>query len=372
MLTLVVGFRNREIERVRRCLDSLAGQTFKEFTLIFVDYGSPTPVATKAKEMVERYAFARYVYSDTRGWPWNRSRALNIGVRRAGSDYVATTDIDMIFDPNFLAMAMERARPGGVVYCQPTYLPKDFNRWEEIPSSAAEFKKSIQNRHGGFMCLPTRVVHRIRGFDEYYRYWGVEDRDLAHRLTTEGLEPVWLPEQAVMFHQWHPELNYASPDFMPNGAWQRMSIHFEKQKSIVVRNREDWGAIHQTSQRQAWRFVDPESLKLVNNDQLVMVDLQPDDQVSVSDLLHRLRQAPSGHALAVEHANYPGHTSWLDAFIRIANRVVRKTGRPPCVDYRGNLLHAFISDCLFDYEEAVADYCLNIPVSDGLTLLVRA
>jgi GT2 family glycosyltransferase len=372
MLTLVIGYRNRDVERVKRCLDSLARQTFKEFTLIFVDYGSPSAIAAAAKQTVERYPFTRYVYSDTRGWPWNRSRALNIGGRLAQSEYVVTTDVDVVFEKNVLEIVAHHLHRGRVLHCRPYFLPKDFSDWENLTSRLPSFRLGTEAMLGVFMGVPRKVFHELRGFDEYYRYWGVEDRDLAHRLKTVGVEQAWLPDEARMFHQWHPESNYVTADFMPDGAWRRMSIHFEQHKGSVTRNTECWGMIHRTEQRQVWQFVDPEAVALIKNDRLVMVDLQPDSEVSVSNVLRQLWQLPSGHALAVNHADYPGRTRWVDAIIRKVNAACVRLGSRARIDYRNNLLHAAISDCLFDCEEVIADYYLNIPASDGLTLVVRA
>ena len=102
MISIVVGFRNREIERVKRSLDSLAKQTYTDFEIIFVDYGSDTSIATEIEKLVTSYKFIKYVYSDTRGWFWNRAHALNTGVKIASGNVILFFDIDLILESNFL------------------------------------------------------------------------------------------------------------------------------------------------------------------------------------------------------------------------------------------------------------------------------
>ncbi|MDQ7034164.1 MAG: hypothetical protein Q9P01_04820 [Anaerolineae bacterium] len=36
--------------------------------------------------------------------------------------------------------------------------------------------------------IATRVFHEMRGYDEYYRYYGVEDRDMSIRLRLMGIK----------------------------------------------------------------------------------------------------------------------------------------------------------------------------------------
>ena len=193
-LTIVFGFRDRDAIRVQRCLDSLAAQTVKDFTVLFVDYGSQSEVAAAIRPIVASYPFCRYLYSDTRGYPWNRSRALNIGIRQAASTYTATSDVDMIFAPNFCAAVLQQATSQRLLQCRWHFLSRRFADWEQVSNYTGQFLLSGKSGLGGFQCAPTEAFHSLRGFDEFYHYYGVEDRDVSHRLRLLGLEEVWLTE----------------------------------------------------------------------------------------------------------------------------------------------------------------------------------
>src|SRR5438552_2538149 len=101
-LTIVFIYRNRDLQRAKRSLDSLSRQTSKEFNVIFIDYGSEEPFKSGVQKIITEYSFCNYVYSDSRGMPWNRSHALNTGIRLAKTGFVFTADIDMIFETKFV------------------------------------------------------------------------------------------------------------------------------------------------------------------------------------------------------------------------------------------------------------------------------
>jgi glycosyltransferase involved in cell wall biosynthesis len=372
MLTIVVAFRNRDTERIMRCLDSLAAQTYEDFELLFVDYGSFSNIASSARKVVGQYPFARYLYSDARGWPWNRSRALNIGGKRARGAYVVTTDVDMVFEKDFMAVVARHARKDRVLHCQPYFLPKDYDQWDNLSQHTRGLQQATKDAFGGFMCVATEVFHEIRGFDEYYRFWGREDRDIFYRLSGLGLEVVWLPDLALMFHQWHREFNFHTPGFMPDNVWGDMCQHIYEKRNCAVRNPGAWGVIHPTEARKAFEFIEPESSEIIRNDRLMMKDLPPDSCASIGELLLDFSELPPGHAFGVNHAFYPKRDYVMEMVISCVNRVARKINMNSAVDYRKNILHSYLAECLDQYPDMISDYYLNYPVLNGLTIMVRA
>ena len=110
-LSILVAFRNREITRVERFLQGLAAQTFRDFELIFVDYGSAPELSARTEALLRRHAFARYLFNDSRGMPWNRAHALNSGARLAGGEYILCTDVDLVYSHGVLGELAAAARP---------------------------------------------------------------------------------------------------------------------------------------------------------------------------------------------------------------------------------------------------------------------
>ena len=54
------------------------------------------------RSLVEQYAFVRYYYLYTVGHPWNRSHALNTGIRVSDASYILMGDVDLIYSTKCL------------------------------------------------------------------------------------------------------------------------------------------------------------------------------------------------------------------------------------------------------------------------------
>jgi glycosyltransferase involved in cell wall biosynthesis len=370
-LSVVFGFRDRDTLRVKRCLDSLTSQTFRDFDVLFVDYGSQPETVKSIRPLIESYTFARYIYTDTRGWPWNRAQALNIAGRQVKSDYIMTTDVDMIYPPDFLETVMSQADLGKELHVVPHLLPEDFSDWEHMTQYQNRLPTMNQNAKGACQCIATEVYQRIRGFDEFYRYYGTEDRDINLRLRSLGLEEVWLTDQTCMFHQWHGRSDYMTPQFMPEGYWSRALNHLVGYETQAVRNDEHWGAICTTEQRLAFRFLDLETSQLKDQDELHQFNESPYSNQSVVNMLHRFRELPSGHALAVNRAFVPTRSPWSDRLIHYGNRILSRLHTQSRIDYPANRLHSFLVELIDLNPQLVADYFLGFPALNGVSLLVR-
>jgi len=252
LLTIVFGFRNRELLRVKRCLESLKNQTYKGFEVIFVDYGSESDVSNEVSKLVRSFDFCEYVYSETRGWAWNRSRALNIGVRLSKTKYVMTSDIDIIFDSGFIAQNMNLASNKYALHAFCYFLPKRFKKWGRISSLRHTFKQSNTSALG-LLLLSKENHEKIGAFDEYYQFWGIEDQDLEHRLNSSGINTKWLDcSESRLYHQWHPVNNNTMFSYLPFGYWEDAKMYFGKNFANQKRNTiKPWGRITFRDQRPA-------------------------------------------------------------------------------------------------------------------------
>lgn len=259
-LSIIFGFRNRDTLRVKRCLDSLANQTYRDFNVIFVDYGSEQYVSSSIVSLISDYDFCRYVYTDTRGQPWNRSKALNIGINQADTTYVMTSDIDMIFDEQFMERLSDKYSDDRAIYSYCYYLPKNFTDWDRLKTRVGSLEMSTKSGLGALLLLPKAAYERLGSFDEFYQFWGIEDRDFAQRLLQSGMKQDWLdPAEFFMFHQWHPVLDYHSYTLMPSEYWLDAEEYFAKNINQPIRNRFGWGAIITREQRPVLSYLDGET-----------------------------------------------------------------------------------------------------------------
>lgn len=371
-LTIVFGFRDRDLERVRRSLDSLAEQTFSSFRVVLVDYGSGAETIKETRQLVESYSFCEYVYSDSRGLPWNRSHALNTGVRRAESDFVMTTDVDMIFPPDFLTVVMDRASAESALYCYNHFLPEGFSDWHRLGETAHYLRPAGRAARGGCQVVAAEIFRRLGGFDEYYRYWGLEDHDFHWRLMQAGLREIWLNDRTTLYHQWHPPLDWQTAGFMPDSWWPRVQSYFHRSKEQLVRNPDGWGELLRPEDRPVFTFLDFDNHRLRVDERLIHFNRRCDSNREAGNLVTTFWELPPGHALAVHGAAFPERRPWVDGVLRLANAFLRRTGSPTRVGYPSNVVHSYLAELTERTENLIADLYLGFPAEGGISLLVRA
>ena len=126
-ISVIIPVRNRGGVRLENCLRSLAWQEMAEGSaeIILSDFGSEPTWAEELERLAADHG-ARIVRTDT-DEIWNRSRALNVGIRSARGHYVLCTDADMIFAPDFLAMllnAQQQHKDQALAVCRCRDLPE--------------------------------------------------------------------------------------------------------------------------------------------------------------------------------------------------------------------------------------------------------
>lgn len=254
-LTLIAGYRDRDAERLTRSLDSLNGQTCHDFDMTLVDYGSRMQCSSQIQQLVGSYPFCRYVYSDTRGWPWNRSAALNTGARISQGTVLFFTDVDIIYPPEFVEEILDHQAPDVFFASACFRSPKGFNEWNLLAKDG--FANHWPEMKGkGLMCCPRPALEAVGGLDERFAYWGAEDLDLAERLARSGLREMNLPEVRC-YHQWHPHVIYQLP----------LSVQFNNLTRyhggrstcrIQVNDHHNWGRVVRREERPVYQLVDPD------------------------------------------------------------------------------------------------------------------
>jgi glycosyltransferase involved in cell wall biosynthesis len=318
-LTVVFGYRNREIIRVKRCLDSLQKQSNTNFSVIFVDYGSALEIASEIKALVKTYPFIRYIYNETRGLPWNRSHALNTGIRLAESEYLMTSDVDLIFPDNLITTILSQVSRNKVIHSLCYYLPKSFNKWNDIEKHKSSYGKGCKDALGLLQVLSKNNYDKLHGLDEFYKFWGVEDRDLHYRLLDSGIKTVWLNlETCPVYHQWHPVQNHLTPDFMPAGFWEKAQFYFQENRGILKRNNENWGKIYRKSDRPALMLLEED----INNHKEILLG-GTKEQCLIS-LVQEFNSIKSGDALIVRYSDFKTPSNLVANCVSTLNIILRK------------------------------------------------
>ena len=247
MLSIIYPYRNRDLKRLKNSFNSLESQTVPNFEVFLIDYGSNPSVSNAVQNLCKDYRFIQYIFHPTQFQPWNKSKALNSVIKNLDSDFCFVADVDMIFHPAFVENATALQDPRKVIYFQVGFLsPEELeknDRFEEYNN----YRKSTREATG-MSLFPVKALQKLRGFDEFYHFWGAEDTDMHVRLKNAGYAIEFHDKKVLLLHQWHPsyrsrEKSNLTQDLQIEGIVQLNHQHlkFAEQYQITVANVEDWG-----------------------------------------------------------------------------------------------------------------------------------
>lgn len=206
MITIVLTNRNRELSIVKKCLDSLEQQSDKDFELFLVDYGSNENYLADLKQLVQGYPKIKFISCRVSGQLWNKSRAINIALKKCRTDFFFVGDIDMLFHTDFVKTLHQCKSTKTATYFQVGFLSKEeTHQNKDFQNSSYSFLS--QKEATGMTLYPTDLLKEINGYDEFYHGWGAEDTDVHIRLRNLDVEIKFYQEDILLKHQWHPK-NY--------------------------------------------------------------------------------------------------------------------------------------------------------------------
>lgn len=247
MITILYPYRDRELSRLKRSLDSLSKQSQPDFKVLLVDYGSEFKMAESVEGLLITYDFAEYFYSYHVNRPWSRAKAVNIGLRLVPTTYVFVADVDMIFRDDFVEKLYQLKNPKQAVYFKVGFLEE--NESKQL-KSFNDYKISFTSGQGaqGLSLFPLDALKAINGFDEFFHFWGAEDEDVHSRLLLNGLEVLFYDSDILLLHQWHQsyrksEQNKLTKDLQLSNITRinmQHQLHNKTTKKIIV-NQKGWG-----------------------------------------------------------------------------------------------------------------------------------
>lgn len=238
--SIIIGYRDRDVQRLVRCLSSLQSQTFRSYEIILVDYGSNNTVVSLLLDIFQKLPknFHLILHAG-QGHFWSRSHALNIGACSATGEILIFGDIDLIYPENFLLKVDECNPDDKLITYQCLYLGKKYVDFKSISSKSLQKLENSGNAAG--LCIVSRkFFFNLGGYDEYYMVWGCEDNDFFERCIKAGLKHTVLDVyQCPVLHQWHP-LN--SPRGFP-GSWYLEMVRYASYMRNQLKRNADiiWG-----------------------------------------------------------------------------------------------------------------------------------
>jgi len=220
-LTFVMVIKNRDRKRAERCIDSLLTQTYPS-EVIVVDFGS-----SDKSWYPDVFGKVTLIEVDRDTDVFNKCRALNIGFKHAKTDFVVSTDIDIIFASNFAEEVMRvfRKNTKSLVLCQKI----------DLDEHGIEVDIHEPSASGSCIAIERDWINKVHGYDEYYTYWGREDNDLVDRAMASGYEVVWITDKTDMWHQWHkPAIN---------STLDENDLYYRQEDKDIIRNPYSWGEL---------------------------------------------------------------------------------------------------------------------------------
>jgi len=205
-ITIIYAYRNRDIERVNLSLQTLMFQTKNGFEVVFVDYGSEVLFSQAVKEVVNSYDFAHYHYVGHSGLLWNKSKALNYGIKYAKGDYIFIADVDILFHPNTIQLFQKISSPEKSYLFKLSYLSKKVSQSLRNTSRLFDLPVKHHGKINGMVLTSKSSLTTINGLDEFFHFYGSEDMDLANRLEISGQQLIEQTEEYFL-HQWHTIYN---------------------------------------------------------------------------------------------------------------------------------------------------------------------
>lgn len=202
MLSIIFAHRNRDTERIKISFNSLRKQHLQNFEVVFVDYGSEDELVLELEELTGKFDFVKFHFLKVSQLLWNKSKALNYGIKNAKGKFIFISDIDLIFHPETTALWQDIIAPEKFILFRLGYLGE---KESKKLSQDFEFKKLKSERVGdvnGMILCSKESLLKVNGFDEFFHFYGAEDEDLFARLENAGYQKEYRKEE-YFYHQWH-------------------------------------------------------------------------------------------------------------------------------------------------------------------------
>lgn len=250
MISIVFAYRNRDIKRIRISMDSLSAQSNKEFEVIFVDYGSESEISETLIKLFENYSFVQYCYLNVKQQLWNKSRALNFGIKKASGSHIFIADVDLVFHPGVVDKFRSLSSTGEFYLFKMGYLNPSESKKLLSKFNFDELKPERFGEVNGMILAPIESIYSINGFDEFFHFYGSEDVDLYSRLNNAGFSSNFV-QDVYFYHNWH--ISYEISDDKKLSAVPKLTdairineqhyLYQVREKIIVPSNQNNWGEV---------------------------------------------------------------------------------------------------------------------------------
>lgn len=172
LVSVVVATKN-SAQTLRRCLESVAGQTYHPIEIVVVDQYSSDGTVEIAKEFTRNVHFAGP----------ERAPQYNLGFHVASGDLIYRIDSDFVLEPNVIEEAVGRIRRGYDAVVIPNEPDPSISFWARVRALEGRcYHDDEWNVAARF--FKANVLRSLGGFDQ--TLVAGEDYDLHNRLIDAG------------------------------------------------------------------------------------------------------------------------------------------------------------------------------------------
>lgn len=212
------------------CLETVLRQTVLPQEVIIADDGSKEETVELVKEYQKTFPVPLiHIWHPDEGFRLAAIR--NKGIAAASTGYIIQIDGDLLLHPHFIKDHLEMKRPGYFVAGSRVMLTEKVskklidnhsidlkifgNQGMVINGMRSRFLRQIlaqrykiSGRHkyyvkGCNMAFFKKDLIKVNGYNEAFKGWGSEDRELATRLINAGVKKQSIKMGAVCYHLYH-------------------------------------------------------------------------------------------------------------------------------------------------------------------------
>lgn len=199
---------------IRKCLDSIFAQAYREFEVIVVDDGSTDNTAQVLKNYPEPITI---IHQENRG----ANTARNRGFKESRGEYLLFCDADLILKLNMLQLmlwVLEQNPDKAFAYSSFKWGFKLFKLWSFDSNKLREanyIHTSSLIRRGAFP-----------GFDENIKR--LQDWDLWLTMLENGYSGIYIPEILFQVKPRKMGMSEWMPSFMYKFPWKKIGVNLKK------------------------------------------------------------------------------------------------------------------------------------------------
>ena len=183
-VSMIVPVYNTEAY-LRKCLDSLVNQTYKDFEVIVVNDGSPDNSQLILDEYAKKYPFIKVIEKKNGGL----SDARNVGIRNASGDYIGFLDSDDYVLEDMLEKMVKKCESGDfdIVCCDLDFIYEDGHRQRVVSSISEDLNDEVSIKKSMTCIYPAawnKIYHKRLFTHGVFFTKGVwyEDMEFIYRL----------------------------------------------------------------------------------------------------------------------------------------------------------------------------------------------